>query len=104
MKNELDSIMKRTEWFRESRFGMFIHWGLYSILGRGEWVRSAERISSEDYDFYLEQFNPERFDPHKWAKAAKEAGMKYMILTAKHHDGFACLIVNIQILNLQIQR
>ena len=52
MKNELDSIMKRTEWFRESRFGMFIHWGLYSILGRGEWVRSAERISSEDYDFY----------------------------------------------------
>ena len=90
MKNELDSIMKRTEWFRESRFGMFIHWGLYSILGRGEWVRSAERISSEDYDFYLEQFNPERFDPHKWAKAAKEAGMKYMILTAKHHDGF-CL-------------
>ena len=53
MKNELDSIMKRTEWFRESRFGMFIHWGLYSILGRGEWVRSAERISSEDYDFFF---------------------------------------------------
>ncbi|QHT58568.1 alpha-L-fucosidase [Paenibacillus lycopersici] len=81
---------ERTEWFLRDRFGMFIHWGLYAIPARGEWVRSVERISSEDYRQYFDEFNPERYDPKAWARTAKEAGMKYAVLTAKHHDGF-CL-------------
>jgi len=81
---------RRIQWFREARFGMFIHWGLYAIPARGEWVRSRERMSNEDYQPYFEEFDPTRFDPKGWARAAREAGMKYAVLTAKHHDGF-CL-------------
>ena len=81
---------KRTEWFRHDRFGMFIHWGLYAIPARGEWVRSQERIPVEEYQKYFEEFNPVRYDPKKWARLAKKAGMKYAVLTTKHHDGF-CL-------------
>ncbi len=80
----------KTRWFRQDRFGMFIHWGLYAIPARGEWVRSVERISNEAYQQYFEEFNPDRFEPQGWAKLAKEAGMRYAVLTAKHHDGF-CL-------------
>lgn len=80
----------RTEWFRRDRFGMFIHWGLYAIPARGEWIRSVERISNEDYQKYFDEFNPDDYDPKKWARAAKEAGMKYAVMTTKHHDGF-CL-------------
>lgn len=80
----------RTKWFRDSRFGMFIHWGLYAIPSRGEWVRSHERISKEDYQIYFDEFNPNNYKPKEWAKLAKAAGMKYAVLTAKHHDGF-CL-------------
>jgi alpha-L-fucosidase len=82
--------MKRTEWFREARFGMFIHWGIYAIPARGEWVRSQERMTIEDYQPFFEEFNPVNYDPQKWARLAKEAGMKYAVITAKHHDGF-CL-------------
>ncbi|WP_213584623.1 alpha-L-fucosidase [Paenibacillus sp. J2TS4] len=81
---------KRTEWFRNDRFGMFIHWGLYAIPARGEWVRSFERLSVEDYEPFFQEFNPTQYDPRAWAKAAKAAGQKYAVLTAKHHDGF-CL-------------
>ena len=81
---------ERTKWFLNDRFGMFIHWGLYSIPARGEWVRSVEKISVPDYQKYFEEFNPVNFNPKLWAKAAKDAGMKYAVLTAKHHDGF-CL-------------
>lgn len=80
----------RTEWFRDARFGMFIHWGVYSIPARGEWVRSAEKMPLEAYQVYVDEFNPNRYDPQAWAKLAKAAGMKYAVLTAKHHDGF-CL-------------
>lgn len=69
---------------------MFIHWGLYAIPARGEWVRSHERLSIEDYQPFFQEFNPVNYDPRKWARAAKEAGMKYAVLTTKHHDGF-CL-------------
>ena len=81
---------KRVEWYQHDRFGMFIHWGLYAIPARGEWVRSTEEMPEEDYLPFFEEFNPIDYDPAKWAKAAKEAGMKYAVLTAKHHDGF-CL-------------
>jgi alpha-L-fucosidase len=81
---------ERTHWFRQDRFGMFIHWGLYAIPARGEWVRSVERISNEAYQQYFEEFHPDRFDPQNWARLARQAGMKYAVLTAKHHDGF-CL-------------
>ncbi|MHC5268331.1 alpha-L-fucosidase [Enterococcus sp. LJL98] len=90
MSNSLEKILERTKWFREDRFGMFIHWGLYAIPGRGEWVQTYDRMSTEEYYQYFEAFNPTDYDPKAWAKAAKEAGMKYVVLTAKHHDGF-CL-------------
>ncbi len=85
-----EAYQKKVEWFVHDRFGMFIHWGLYAIPARGEWVRSHERTTVEDYQPYFDEFNPVDYDPKAWAKAAKEAGMKYAVLTAKHHDGF-CL-------------
>ncbi|UUX35051.1 alpha-L-fucosidase [Fundicoccus culcitae] len=83
-------IHPNKQWFIDSRFGMFIHFGLYSSIGRGEWVRSSELMTIEAYQPYFDSFNPRAFDAEQWAKAASEAGMKYIILTAKHHDGF-CL-------------
>ncbi|MCL1796254.1 MAG: alpha-L-fucosidase [Clostridia bacterium] len=85
-----EAYKKRIEWYQRDRFGMFIHWGLYAIPARGEWVRSVERISVDDYRPFFDQFNPDSYDPREWARLAKAAGMKYAVLTAKHHDGF-CL-------------
>jgi alpha-L-fucosidase len=82
--------MKRTEWWRDARYGMFIHFGAYAVPGRGEWVKSNERLTTEGYQKYIDEFNPVDFDAKAWAKTAKAAGMKYAVLTAKHHDGF-CL-------------
>jgi alpha-L-fucosidase len=84
--------MKETkDWFKTAKFGMFIHWGIYSVAGRGEWVLNRERIPYDEYiEKYANNFNAENFNPREWARVAKEAGMKYMVLTAKHHDGF-CL-------------
>jgi len=80
----------RSEWFRDARFGMFLHWGPYSIAGREEWLRSVYRLSKEEYQPYVDGFVPEDFDPEAWADIAERAGMRYAVLTAKHHDGF-CL-------------
>ena len=85
-----EAYESRMKWFLDARFGMFIHWGLYSIPARGEWVRSYEEISKEDYMPYFYEFDPKGYDPKAWARLAKQAGMKYVVLTAKHHDGF-CL-------------
>jgi len=81
---------KRMEWWKDDRFGMFIHWGLYSGAARHEWVKHNEKIDNAGYQKYFDQFNPDQFDPQKWAKQAKAAGMKYAVLTTKHHEGF-CL-------------
>jgi alpha-L-fucosidase len=81
---------ERTRWFSEARFGMFLHWGLYAIPARGEWVRSIERMSHEAYLPYFNEFDAAGYRPREWARLAKKAGMKYAVLTAKHHDGF-CL-------------
>ena len=77
-------------WFTEDRFGMFIHFGLYAQAARHEWVQNREEISGQDYAKYFENFNPDLYDPREWARRAREAGMKYVVLTAKHHEGF-CL-------------
>lgn len=82
------AVMNRTQWWREARFGMFIHFGAYAVAARGEWVKSNERLTTEQYQKYVDAFYPADFDAKKWAKAAKAAGMKYAVLTAKHHDGF----------------
>ncbi|MHB8636482.1 MAG: alpha-L-fucosidase [Fimbriimonadaceae bacterium] len=79
-----------TAWFTEARFGLFIHWGLYALAARHEWVKSVERLSDTDYQRYFDHFNPDLYDPDRWAEAATNAGMKYFVVTTKHHEGF-CL-------------
>ncbi len=80
----------RLDWFQDARFGMSLHWGIYSIPARGEWVRSVERLSDKDYQRYFDTFDPDPGCAEEWARTAVRAGMKYCVLTAKHHDGF-CL-------------
>jgi len=75
--------------WRDARFGLFMHWGLYSILGRGEWVQWNEQIPVQEYAKLADRFKPAHFDPKAWVAVAKSAGMKYMVLTTRHHDGFA---------------
>ena len=77
-----------TTWFVHDRFGMFIHWGLYAMPARHEWVRHNEEITNEEYQKYFERFDPDLYDPREWARTAKAAGMKYAVFTAKHHEGF----------------
>ncbi len=79
-----------TSWFVQDRFGMFIHWGTYAQAARQEWVKKHEKIRTEDYVKYFETFDPDLYDPREWARLAKQAGMKYFVITTKHHEGF-CL-------------
>src|SRR6266403_2001832 len=89
----------RMKWWREARFGMFIHWGVYSvpagtykgeqIRGIGEWIMNHGKIPVAEYHEYAKQFNPVKFNADEWVRTAKEAGMKYIVITSKHHDGFA---------------
>ena len=88
----------RMEWWSEARFGMFIHWGLYAIpagewkeeTNHAEWIRTTAQIPLGEYDKFLHSFNPVNYDPDEWVRTAKKAGMKYIVITSKHHDGF-CL-------------
>jgi alpha-L-fucosidase len=90
MSAEEKDQQRRLEWFRKARFGMFIHWGLYAQLGRHEWVMNRERIPVEEYEKLAATFKPGPWPARKWAKLAREAGQKYMVMTTKHHEGF-CL-------------
>ncbi|MCG8407701.1 MAG: alpha-L-fucosidase, partial [Phycisphaerales bacterium] len=77
-------------WFVNDRFGMFIHFGLYALPARHEWIKNFEEQNDEDYQRYFDNFDPDLYDPATWARRAREAGMKYVVLTSKHHEGF-CL-------------
>ncbi|MCD4682929.1 MAG: alpha-L-fucosidase [Bacteroidales bacterium] len=93
-----EDIDERMEWWREARFGMFIHWGLYAIpagdwkgeTNHAEWIRTTAQIPLDVYDEFVDEFNPVKFNANDWVKMAKDAGMKYIVITSKHHDGF-CL-------------
>jgi len=89
-KETEDQKKERMAWWTNNRFGMFIHWGLYALPARHEWVKNQERITTEDYQKYFDNFNPDLYNPREWAKMAKAAGMKYAVITTKHHEGF-CL-------------
>ena len=90
----------RMEWWRDARFGMFIHWGLYAVPAGeykgqqcediGEWIQASMNIPREEYEQFAPQFNPVKFNAAEWVGLAKQAGMKYLVITSKHHDGF-CL-------------
>lgn len=82
--------VERMSWWTHDRFGMFIHWGTYAMAARHEWVKNRERITNEDYQIYFDLFDPDLYNPKAWARAARKAGMKYFVITAKHHEGF-CL-------------
>jgi alpha-L-fucosidase len=84
------SAVGDSDWFVHDRFGMFIHWGLYALLARHEWVKQFEQIPDEIYERYFKHFDPDLYDPEQWAALAAEAGMKYLVVTSKHHEGF-CL-------------
>jgi alpha-L-fucosidase len=79
----------RMQWWRDARFGMFIHFGVYSVIGRHEWAMSAENFEIAEYEKYAKEFNPKPGAPREWAALAKAAGQKYMVLTTRHHDGFS---------------
>jgi len=90
MESAAQPYEERMKWFHQARFGMFIHFGLYALHGRGEWVMFNERIPAQEYAKLACKFNPRKFDASAWANLAAQAGMKYMVLTTRHHDGF-CL-------------
>jgi len=85
---DIPPLAQRAQWFEQDRFGMFIHWGVYSVIGRGEWVQDTGQIPLEEYVKLYPKFNPEEFDAEQWVLQAKQAGQKYIVITTKHHDGF----------------
>jgi alpha-L-fucosidase len=103
---------KRTQWFRDAKFGMFIHWGIYSMLAgewngqdiapnkQSEWIMKYLKIPAVEYRKGAQRFNPVKFDAESWVKLAKDTGMKYMVITAKHHDGFAVYHSNVSDYNI----
>jgi|GEM_PF-447480 len=87
--DELKLSEQQLAWWRDAKLGMFVHWGAYSIIGRGEWVMHQEGIPAEQYRRVAMTFNPQSFDMRAWTDLAKAAGMRYMVMTARHHDGFS---------------
>jgi len=80
---------KRMKWWRNARYGMFVHYGLHSVVGRHEWLQALEHVPVKEYEKLAKQFKPKPDAPREWAKLAKKAGMKYMVLTTRHHEGFS---------------
>jgi alpha-L-fucosidase len=85
----LQASERGLKWFQDVRFGMFIHWGLYSILAKHEWVMHIDRIPVPEYEKLAPQFNPTKFNADEWVSIAADAGQKYMVITSRHHDGFS---------------
>ena len=83
-----DENAQARRWFKDAKFGLFIHWGVYSLLGKGEWVMDHDKLPIAEYAKLPPRFNPTRFDAEAWVKLAKSAGARYITITAKHHDGF----------------
>jgi alpha-L-fucosidase len=81
--------LKAREEFQDDKFGMFIHWGVYSILGDGQWIFHDRKLTVHEYELLPKFFDPEKFDAKAWVALAKSAGMKYITITSRHHDGFA---------------
>jgi alpha-L-fucosidase len=88
--NDLSPRQHALARWQHDRFGLFIHWGLYALPARHEWVKSREFLTDEHYQRYFDHFDPDLYDPYEWARAARYAGMRYAVLTTKHHEGF-CL-------------
>ena len=86
--NPTPGNLQARQWFQDAKFGLFVHWGVYSVLGDGEWVMNNQKIDKKTYEKLPSFFNPIAFDAAEWVKIAKEAGMKYITITSKHHDGF----------------
>jgi hypothetical protein len=84
-----EANLNARQWFQDSKFGLFIHWGVYSVLGEGEWVMNNKKMTIAEYEPLAARFNPTEFDAAEWVRIAKSAGMKYITITSKHHDGFA---------------
>jgi len=89
-EQRIQAAEQRRDWFVHNRFGLFIHWGLYALPARHEWVKNREMLTDEHYQRYFKHFDPDLYDPKEWARTAKRAGMRYAVLTTKHHEGF-CL-------------
>ena len=87
-KPAAENLNART-WFQNAKFGLFVHWGVYSVLAKGEWVMNNDKMSCADYEKVPPRFNPVKYDPAEWVGLAKAAGMRYITITSKHHDGFA---------------
>jgi alpha-L-fucosidase len=81
--------LKAREWFQDAKFGLFVHWGVYSVLGKGEWVMNNDKMTASDYQTLPARFNPVNFNAAEWVATVKNAGQKYITITSKHHDGFA---------------
>ncbi len=104
---EIPSLDQRAAWFREARFGLFVHWGVYSLVGKGEWLQETAKIPTKEYVKLYPQFNPAQFNAAEWVALAKRAGQKYLVITTKHHDGFCMFdskLTDYDIMNTPLKR